>query len=199
MKKDLIEELIDVSLSMFRKNFFGIYHGSISAKIEEDIFIINKANTIFDETESDDFIKLYAKRDYRWKQASIDAEIHANIYKYISSAKYITYSMPPYTTSYSLDIPAIVPKDYFGYKIFGELPIYDPKNFDTWYERASSEIYQYFKEYPQKVMVIKGYGVYSYHRDLRELLKYLAILENSCKMLHFSQEHNLSRKNFPLS
>ncbi len=198
MKKGLIEELIDVSLSMFRKNFFGIYHGSISAKIEEDIFLINKADAIFDEVDSDDFIKLYSRRDYRWKQASIDAEIHANIYKYISSAKYITYTMPPYTTSYSLDITEIVPKDYFGHKIFGELPIYDPKNFDTWYERAANEIYQYYRENEKNVIVIKGYGIYSYHRDLRELVKYLAILENSCKLLHLSQQHNISGRNFPI-
>ncbi len=198
LKKDLIDALIDVSLSMFRKNFFGIYHGSISAKIEEETFLINKGDAIFDEVQSDDFIKLYAKRDYRWKQASVDAEIHAGIYKYISSAKYITYTMPPYTTAYSMDISTIVPRDYFGYKTFKELHIYDPGNFDSWYDRASSEIYKYFKEHETNVMVIKGYGVYSYHRDLRELLKYLAILENSCKMLHYSQEHNLSLRSFPI-
>jgi len=199
MKKSLTDELIDVSLSMFRKNFFGIYHGSISAKIEEDTFLINKVDAIFDEVEPDDFIKLYARRDYRWKQASIDAEIHANIYKYISSAKYVTYTMPPYTTSYSMDIPTILPKDYFGHRTFGELPIYDPKNFDTWYERAPNEIHHYFKQHETNMMVIKGYGVYTYHRDLHELVKYLAILENSCKLLHFSQVHNSGRRNFPLS
>ena len=198
MRKSLIEELIDVSLSMFRKNFFGIYHGSISAKIEEDRFLINKNDAIFDEVDEDDFIELYSRRDYRWKQASIDAEIHANIYKYVSSAKYITYTMPPYTTAYSMDIRTIYPKDYFGYKTFKELPIYDPKNFDTWYERASNEIYHYFKQHETNMMVIKGYGVYTYHRDLHELVKYLAILENSCKLLHFSQEHGAGRRNFPL-
>ncbi len=183
---------------MFRKNFFGIYHGSISAKIEEECFLINTSDAIFDEVDDDSFIKLYNKRDYRWKQASIDAEIHANIYKYVSSAKYITYTMPPYTTAYSLDINTIVPRDYFGYKIFRELTIYDPKNFDTWYERAPNEIYQYFKEYSTNMMVIKGYGIYTYHRDLTELVKHIAILENSCKLLHFSQEHSAGRRNFPL-
>ncbi len=199
MKKSLTDEMIDVSLSMFRKNFFGIYHGSISAKIEEDTFLINRADAIFDEMEPEDFIKLYARRDFRWKQASIDAEIHANIYKYISSAKYITYTMPPYTTAYSMDISSIVPRDYFGHRTFGALEIYDPKNFETWYERAPNEIHHYFKQHETNMMVIKGYGVYTYHRDLHELVKYLAILENSCKLLHFSQVHNGGGRNFPLS
>jgi len=199
LQRGVIDELIDVSLSMFRKNFLGIFHGSLSAKLEEDRFLINKRESIFDEMRHDDFIELYAKRDYRWKQASIDAEIHNNIYKYVSYAKYIAYTMPPYTTARSLDNRNIVPKDYFGYQTFGELEIYDPGNFDTWYERAPNEIYHYFKEYDRKIMIIKGYGVYTCHRDLPTLVKNIAILENSCRLLHFSQEQNSGRKSFPLS
>lgn len=199
MKRTVIDELIDVSLSMFRKNFLGIFHGSLSAKIEEDRFLINKRESIFDEMAEEDFIELYSKRDYRWKQASIDAEIHSNIYKYVSSAKYISYTMPPYTTAYSLDVSRIYPKDYFGYQAFGQLEIYDPKNFDTWYERAPNEIYHYFKRNNTNIMIIKGYGIYTYHRDLPTLVKHIAILENSCRLLHFSQEHSAGRKNFSLS
>ncbi len=32
-------------------------------------------------------------------------------------------------------------------------------------------------------MVIKGYGVYSFNRDLNEMAKKLAILEKSCRLL----------------
>ncbi len=198
MQKNVIEELTDVSLSMFRKNFLGIFHGSLSAKIEEDHFLINKRESIFDEMGEEDFIELYSRRDYRWKQASIDAEIHSNIYRYVSYAKYIAYTMPPYTTAYSLDIASIRPKDYFGYKTFGELQIYDPGSFDTWYERAPNEIYHYFKKNDTNIMVIKGYGVYTCHRDLPTLVKHIAILENSCRLLHFSQEHFAGRRNFSL-
>lgn len=35
-----------MSLSMFRKGFLGIFHGSISARLEQDKFIINK-NGVF--------------------------------------------------------------------------------------------------------------------------------------------------------
>ena len=54
-----------VALSMFRKNFFGIFHGSISARVEQDQFIINKKNAIFDNLETKDFIKLYSKKDLK--------------------------------------------------------------------------------------------------------------------------------------
>jgi L-fuculose-phosphate aldolase len=32
-------------------------------------------------------------------------------------------------------------------------------------------------------MVIRGYGVYAYSRDLHEMAKKLAILEKSCRLL----------------
>ncbi len=183
MQNILSNQIKKVALSMFRKNFFGIFHGSISAKIKENQFLINKKDAIFDELEDDDLIALYFKEDYRYKDASIDAKIHKQIYKNISQAKYVCYAMPPFTTSYSLVHQKIIPKDYFGHKIIDEIEIYDPKKFSDWYERAEYEIYQYFKKNDTNIMVIKGYGVYTYDRDIHQIAKNIAILENSCKLL----------------
>ncbi len=179
----LIDEMEEIALSMFRKNFFGIFHGSISARVEQNRFIINKKDAIFDRLKDDSFIELYSKKDYRWNDASIDADIHANIYKNISEAKYITYTMPPFVTAYSLDHDIIVPKDYFGYINFKEVRIYDPKQFDNWYERAEFEIYNHMKKNKTNMMVIKGFGIYTYARDMNQIAKSIAILENSCKIL----------------
>ncbi|NOX15166.1 MAG: hypothetical protein GXP61_03920 [Epsilonproteobacteria bacterium] len=174
-----------VGLSMFRKNFFGIFHGSISAKAKQDQFIINKKDAIFDNLEDEDFIKLYSKKDYRWKEASIDADIHLNIYKNISEAKFIAYAMPPFLTSYSINHDTIKPIDYFGYKELKEIEIYDPKQFDDWYERAEFEIFSYLKTNKTNIIVIKGHGIYMYNRDLQQIAKTIAIIENSCKILHY--------------
>ena len=42
MQTYLLNDLKHVSLSMFRKDFIGIFHGSLSARIEQDKFFINK-------------------------------------------------------------------------------------------------------------------------------------------------------------
>ncbi|MCI5969026.1 class II aldolase and adducin N-terminal domain-containing protein [Helicobacter sp.] len=183
---EILKNLKTISLSMFRKNFFGIFHGSLSTKLEEGHFLINKKDAIFDDLNQDSLIVLYHKQDYRWKEASIDAFIHSLIYQNIPNAKYIAYGMPPFTASYTLTHRKIIPKDYFGYKMLGTLDVYDPKDFYNWYERADIEINRYFKESDKKIMVIRGYGVYVYHRDLQVLSKMLALLENSCKILHLS-------------
>lgn len=182
-KQNIKRELSSLTLSMFRKDFFGIYHGSISAKLETNLFTINTKDAIFDTINEEHLIDLYYKKDYRWKEASMDASIHLGIYQNISDAKFISFTMPPYTTAYSLDHSIIIPQDYFGYHELGEIPIYDPKQFDDWYDRASSEIPYYFTQNQTNIIIIKGYGVYAFNRDLALMAKQLAVLEKSCRLL----------------
>lgn len=189
-KVNLQNKLSSLALSMFRKDFFGIYHGSISAKTESNRFLVNSKEAVFDNITNTFLIELYFKKDYRWHQASIDASIHRNIYEQISEAKFISFSMPPFTTAYSLEHNLIVPKDYFGYKEIGSIEIVDPKQFDDWYDRAESLIAHYFQSKKTNIMVIRGYGVYSFNRDLYEMAKKLAILEKSCRLLMLDSENS---------
>ncbi|MBA1432255.1 MAG: class II aldolase/adducin family protein [Epsilonproteobacteria bacterium] len=182
-KQHLKDQLASLALSMFRKDFFGIYHGSLSAKTESSRFLINTKAAVFDALDNNSLIELYFKKDYRWKQASIDASIHHSIYSQISEAKFIAFTMPQFTTAYSLDHNIITPKDYFGYEEIGSVEIFDPKQFDDWYERANSEIAYYFQTNKTNLMIIRGYGVYAYSRDMHEMAKQLAILEKSCRLL----------------
>lgn len=182
--KSTVNLLSDLSLTMFRKNFFGIYHGAISAKQDHTSFIINAADAIFDEMNESSFCLLNMnKQDYRWKIASIEAHIHSTIYNNIHEAKYIAFGVPIYTTAYTFDHDEIILDDYFGKTTFDRVPIYDPGNFDTWYDRNALEITKYLKESHSHAMVIKGVGTYVYDRDINNLVKRVAILENSCRLL----------------
>ncbi|NPA73268.1 MAG: hypothetical protein GXO12_00995 [Epsilonproteobacteria bacterium] len=183
MESYLIKELSDISLSMFRKNFFGIFYGSISAKSEIDKFIINKKDVLFDKIDKDSLIELYYTKDYRWNEADRDADIHLQIYKNIDEAKYISFTMPPYTVACSLKYDKIIPKDYFGLEMIKEIEIYDPKDFQNWSKKSIYEIPNYLKKNDKKYMVIKGYGIFIYDRDLQNMANTLSVIENSCKIL----------------
>lgn len=185
-----INEIKTISLSMFRKNFFGVFHGSISARVEKNHFIINKQNAIFDNLKDDDLTLLSSKKDYRWNEASLDADIHLNIYKNINEARFVCYAMPPYATAYAMKHEKIVPKDYFGYMRFNEILVYDPKQYDDWYERAETEIYRYMLEKNTNIIIVKGYGIYAYSRSPQLLAKEIALLENSCKLLHLTSGYS---------
>ncbi len=182
--KNTMQLLSDLSFSMFSKNFFGIYHGSLSAKLDQSNFMINTKDAVFDNINENSFCSLNMnKQDFRWNIASIEAHIHSTIYTNIHEAKYIAFGMPIYTTAYSLVNDNIIFEDYFGKTMFNKISIYNPGDFSTWYKRNALEITRYLKNSPNNMMIIKGVGTYIYDRDIHELVKKIAILENSCRLL----------------
>jgi len=187
MDEHLIDEIKHVSLSLFNKNFFSVYHGSISARVSTSGFIINSKDTILNEICESSLVRLdYKKRDYRWSLANSDVHIHEHIYKTIPNAKYISYTMPPYATAYSLKHGKVSPADFYGKKILGEIVVYDPKNIEDWLERAPYEIPQFFQKNDTHLLLIRGFGLVSYDRDITEMAKKISILENSCRLLALS-------------
>jgi L-fuculose-phosphate aldolase len=191
MNPYLIKELQQTSASMFAKNYFDLFHGSISAKIDIHGFIINKKETILNQVEESDFIRLTSntRRDYRWKDATPDSEVHAHIYSALPNAKYICYTIPPYATAYSLDHKTISPIDYYGQSFLKDVEVYDPGNFDDWDKRAPSEIAHYFETHKSNILLIRGFGVVAYHRNLLKMVKKVAILENACRLLSIKSIH----------
>jgi len=187
MDNHLIDDIKHVSLSLFNKNFFGVYHGSISARVSNNSFMINTKETILDGVTEESLVKLDCqKRDYRWSMANPDVHIHEHIYETIPNAKYISYTMPPYATAYSMKHDKVIPQDFFGKKILGEVLVYDPKNSDDWLERAPYEIPQFFQKHDTHLLLIKGFGLISYDRDITEMAKKISLLENSCRLLALS-------------
>ena len=180
----MLNDIKKVSLSMFRKNFFGVYHGSISARTDINSFVINKKEAIFDEIDEESLIELNSKiKDYRWNISSLDTHIHDQIYMEVPEAKYISYTMPPYTTAYAMKHTKLTPHDYFGAIHIGQIPVYDPGNFHDWYDRAPHEISDFFQKDKSHMMLIKGYGLITHDRDIREMAKRIALLENSARLL----------------
>jgi len=187
MDKHLIEDIQHISFSLFEKNFFGVYHGSLSARVASNSFIINSKETILNEVTEDSLVRLDCqKRDYRWSLANSDVHIHEHIYATIPNAKYVCYTMPPYATAYSLKHNKVSPQDYYGKHILGDIMVYDPKHFDDWMERAPHEISKFFLHHDTHLLLIKGFGLISYDRDITEMAKKIAILENSCRLLALS-------------
>lgn len=193
----LFQELINISLTMFRKNFFDIFHGAISIKIDDSKFIINTKDAVLNSPALNNYITLAHKRDYSWQEASVDAFIHSFIYKEISEAKCIAYAFPNFTMAHSLNNEKLIPKDYFGYKKFKEVGIYNPGDYDSWHERADVEICNFLKQNKINFIIVRGYGLYVYERELSQLAKTISMIENSAKILVLSNtEKFVKTRNF---
>jgi L-fuculose-phosphate aldolase len=193
--KEIVKHLSDISLTLFRKNFFGIYHGSISKKVEHDYFVINTKEAIFDEINESTLCQLKMEhRDYSWNFASMEAVVHKAIYTKLHESKYIACGMPPYTCAYTLIHDEIKFEDYFGKMTFDKILVYDPGDFNTWEDRSATEIPRLLKLSIYNLIIIKGIGVYVCDRDMNNLIKKVAILENSCRLLTLKSQFNIEQK-----
>lgn len=190
-KDNIISQIQMLSSSMFKKNFFGISHGSISAKLSQNSFIINKNDAFLNQINEKNLSFLKFNKDYSWNEASSDCEIHKSIYENIPEAKFICFACPSYTLSMSLNHDFITPQDYFGEIFLEEIRIYNPKNYEDWEDRSQTEIYRYMLEQKQNFVVVKGYGIFAYGRTSYELGKIIDLIENSCKIIYLV-ETNLS-------
>ncbi|MBR7117799.1 MAG: class II aldolase/adducin family protein [Helicobacteraceae bacterium] len=199
VNNNLLQELIDISLTMFRKNFFDIFHGAISMKIDDSKFVINTKDAVLNSPALKNYMVLTHKRNYSWQEASDDAFIHSFIYKEISEAKCIAYTFPNFTMAYSLNNNKFIPKDYFGYKKFKEAKIYNLGDYDSWYERADVEICNFLRQNKVNFVIVRGYGLYIYERELSQLAKTISMIENSAKILVLSDAFNKTQNSNILS
>ena len=122
-------------------------------------------------------------KDYYWKIASIDSDIHSNIYTHIHEAKFVACGMSPYITAYSLVTDKLKFYDYYGKTLLGDIDVFDIGNYLDWAERAPLEITRYLKTNSTNIIVLKGVGICIYDRDLGSMLKKIDTLENSCKLI----------------
>lgn len=179
----LFKSIKNITKMMFQKNYFDIFQGSLSHKLNDSKFVINTKSAFFDDLEMDNLVILSHKRDYSYNEASSQASLHSYIYKEINEAKCVAYALPPYTLAYSLQHLKIIPKDYYGAKVLKEISIYNPKEFTSWEERADTEVGNFLKQNNTNYVVVRGYGIYAYGRDLMHLAKTITLIENSAKIL----------------
>lgn len=179
----VLRDLQNISRTMFKKDCFNIFQGSISHKLNETKFIINTKDAVFDDLRAENLVILSHKRDYSYNEASSQASLHSYIYKEINEAKCFAYALPPYTIAYSLQHLKIIPKDYYGAKVLKEINIYNPKEFDSWEERTDTEVGNFLKQNNVNFIVVRGYGIYAYGRDLMHLAKTITLIENSARIL----------------
>jgi len=176
--------LSSISKMLFDSSLFGLYDGSISSKRDHNDIVINKKECFYANVNIDRFCELNIdEKNYNWRLASINANLHLDIYNNFHEAKYIITSMPQYISALSFLVDEIIPKDYYGIQYFGKVKVYVPDDLCNWHKNARSTIVKYFNDSKHNIVVIRGIGFYAYDRDLYKLIKTISVLEDSCRVL----------------
>jgi len=179
--KTILDEYFLIANELFRQNFLNIGLGSLSLKIKADQMLINKKNKHYLE---EDFIKNVhiLHENMAWEEASEDVKIHAEIYKLHSNTKAIAHIFPPNTMTFAeIHHLFLNPLDFTGKKYLNKIPIIEIGNIKEWEENKEFIIAKNLTE--NNIVIIKGFGVFIKTRDIREIIKLAAVMENSAFIL----------------
>lgn len=168
---------------LYDRGFIGLYHGAISARNTQQSFIINSKSAFLNSLTRDSLIELDFHPSKVWENASHEANTHAKIYNKIPSVKFVSSIFATSIITASLVFDEIVPIDYFGHKLYKTIPIYDPKSFSDWSDRAPHELSEYFKKSKEQIIVVKGVGLYCANRDLDNMIRNIAVINKACEVL----------------
>lgn len=148
------EEIMRYAKIMYEKNFLYGLDGSISYKLDNDNFIINK-NLIYNN-DINYFTKLQLNKNYKYTYASKDSLYHSYIYSSISQAKVIA---------------VIVSENILKACNLGILN-YDNKNIiinSNLILNNKNELISQFNNLNKKYLLIKNFGLLIYDRDFNTL------------------------------
>ncbi len=168
---------------LYDRGFIGLYHGAVSARNTHQSFIINSKSAFLNALTKESLIELDFNPSKVWENASHQANIHAKIYTKVPSAKFISSIFATSIITASLVFDEIVPIDYFGKILYDKIPIYDPKAFSDWDDRAPHELSEYFKNSKEQIIIIKGVGLYCANRDLDNMIRNIAVINKTCEVL----------------
>ncbi len=181
MLKNDFDSLKKICGMLFEKDFFGVSFGSISQRINEESFMINKENAILRHVNENDFCKLVANESIRWNEASYDSYIHYAIYKTIKEAKFIIHSFSPYIAAYCYQSSYLNISKMSKEGIKSDvLRVFDTGVTDD--EQLQNQIPTYFVNTNQNIVLTRKSGTWSYGKDLNEACENLYHLEHLCKI-----------------
>lgn len=161
----MVDEIKKYARIMYEKNFLYGLKGSISARFEDDYFIINK-NIIYDESDRY-FTKLALNENYKYKDASNESNMHSLIYNNFSQAKVMAVVVSD----------SILKINQKGYLLAKNNNIYS-QNFNILDD--SKKIINHIKL--TNYILLKDYGLVIFSRDFNELFSNIFSIDLAAKI-----------------
>jgi L-fuculose-phosphate aldolase len=118
--------------------------------------------------------------------ASLDAPLHQQVYQKNPAAKAVIHSHGPYSIAVTLNGRPFIPVDFEGQYYFTEIPVVEIP-YAAYVEQAPAVVSEVLAK--QKIMVVRGHGVYTCAENLNLAYKWTCSFELSAKIVAIA--HNL--------
>lgn len=118
------------------------------------------------------------------KGASLDAALHAAVYRANPEARAILHSHGQHTVALTLNGKDFSPPDFEGQLYFPRVPVVTIA-YERYFAEAAQAVSGILAEYP--IMVVRGHGVYTCAKTLNLAYKWTCSLEHSAKTAFIAQ------------
>lgn len=111
--------------------------------------------------------------------ASLDANLHRQVYRRNPLARAVMHSHGPYSTAMTLNGEDFLPSDFEGQYYFQRIPVLDIP-YAEYVQQAPTAVAETLAEYP--VAVVRGHGVYVCAESLDLAYKWTSSFESSARL-----------------
>lgn len=153
------------------------HSGNASFRFHDEIWI-TPTGCCADTLRPEDLVCCHINGD-KGEGASLDANLHIQVYQQNSDAKSVIHSHGPYAIALTLNGDDFVPVDFEGQYYFPNVPVITIP-YDQYIEQAPEAVANALKEH--KVTIVKGHGIYSSGESINLAYKWNCSLELSAKI-----------------
>ena len=159
------------------------HSGNASVRVAED-FWVTPSGACADTLSADQLIRCELTGSLG-AGASLDAQLHRQVYRHNPEAVAVLHSHGPYTVAMTMNGEDFIPPDFEGQYYFDRIPVLTIP-YARYLEEAPEKVAAVLAEHP--IMVVRGHGVYAQARSINLAYKWSCSLELSAKTAFIARQ-----------
>jgi len=159
------------------------HSGNASVRVAED-FWVTPSGACADTLSADQLIRCELQGSLG-AGASLDAQLHRQVYRHNPEAVAVLHSHGPYTVAMTMNGEDFIPPDFEGQYYFDRIPVLTIP-YARYLEEAPEKVAAVLAEHP--IMVVRGHGVYAQARSINLAYKWSCSLELSAKTAFIARQ-----------
>jgi L-fuculose-phosphate aldolase len=159
-------------------------HSGNASVREGDAFWVTPSGACADLLEPGDLVRCEIEGALG-QGASLDGELHRQVYRRNPEATAVLHSHGPYTVALTMNGEDFTPPDFEGSYYFGQVPVLTVP-YDRYVEEAPGRVAEALSH--SRITVVRGHGVYACAPTLNLAYKWTCSLELSAKTAFIARQ-----------
>ena len=175
----IYREFRRVGRLLFEEGFVSARSGNLSFRWRDKVFI-TRTGAFVGDLSREDIMSLPLREDSPLSErASVELVVHRSVLLN-TARRAVVHAHPPNAVALSFSREEITPVDSEGFELIGRVRVVAPEKVSASEELAEA-VLEVLRE--DKIVVVRGHGVFSADTSLFGAYRHISTLEHSCKIL----------------